>query len=207
MKNGLRDDAIHPTPSYIGLQSTQAVAECDFSAVWGNEGKEQKRLEKGISLGRRPSGSPSPGQRPVEGGAARMFFGPTGQPFREANHWPVGPTSRSRSPAHQGVALAWVNGCPLGATHQRLTCNIFGIRTCLKNLPSPLGRRPSGSPSPGQRPVEDGRRGGFSAQRANHSARRTIGPLGRRAVHALPHTRALPWPGRTAAPLGQHINA
>ena len=67
-------------------------------------------------LRRRLFGSPGPGQRPRERVATNIEFGPTGQPFREAYPWPVGPTRHSHSTVSPGrcpglVELSPLRGC------------------------------------------------------------------------------------------------
>ena len=58
---------------------------------------------------------------------------------------------------------------------------VYSLRHCGASEWPRSGRRPSDSPSPGQRPGDQGPAAPFSAQRANSvpGLRRTVGPLGR----------------------------
>ena len=78
--------------------------------------------------GRRPSRSPSPGQRPGYRWHNGFRTGPTGQPFLRANGWPVGPEILGACHNTLGVAQGWENGGPVGAKVRVSMRNKNGIQ-------------------------------------------------------------------------------
>jgi hypothetical protein len=80
---------------------------------------------------------------------------------------------------------------------------------CVPRFAARAGRRPCGSPRPGQRPGGAGAARAVAAQRANRSPeqRRAVGPLGRYVVTRFLFHWALPRAGRTAAPFGAICSA
>jgi hypothetical protein len=58
---------------------------------------------------------PQPWASPRETGRHDLHIGPTGQPFLEANDWPVGPNLISPALDPLGDAQGWENRCPFGA--------------------------------------------------------------------------------------------
>jgi hypothetical protein len=99
----MRDFCVHLSPSAVISRRPschwrrRCFDRLEFAFCWPSTSKQQPSLGRSCSdcrrdwTGRRPCGSPRPGQRPGAGGCCKHRVGPTGQPFFPANDWPVGP--------------------------------------------------------------------------------------------------------------------